>query len=146
MRHLTREQRAERWRRIDWTHCTEVGLMPPDATGVTEAGALVHKPKPRGDGNVRLRDAETGQQVTLTATARVILLGWAVGPGRTLLLDGNVVCRLDGDDRDPREVRPVVLDSAAHLIAELLNRSGATLENLYERHMGKAPLSSTVDR
>lgn len=62
---------------------------------------------------------------------------WTVGPGRHLYFDGQPVFHIDRGTPDVQTVPPVVLDGSAHLVADLFNRSGVTLDSIYEGHMGR---------
>jgi hypothetical protein len=63
---------------------------------------------------------------------------WTVEPGRHLYFNGNPAFRLDSEGNDLRYVPHVVVDGAAHLIAELFNKNGVTPDSIYARHMGHA--------
>lgn len=63
---------------------------------------------------------------------------WTVEPGRHLYFDGRQAFRLDSEGNDVRDIPHVVVDGAAHLIAELFNQNGVTPDTIYERHMGHA--------
>ena len=61
---------------------------------------------------------------------------WTVEPGRHLHFDGIPAFRIASDDNDVRAVPHVAVDSAAHLIADLFNKNGVTIDSLYKKHMG----------
>ena len=60
---------------------------------------------------------------------------WTVAPGRNLHFDGQPTFALSSEG-DPRFMPHVATDAAAHLIAEMFNRSGVTPETLYKKTMG----------
>jgi hypothetical protein len=61
---------------------------------------------------------------------------WSVEPGRHLFFDGEQAFRIASDDNDYRKVPHVAVDHAAHLIADLFNKNGVTIDSLYEGQMG----------
>jgi len=95
---------------------------PPGAYGVRERGRHVRAPRgaPRASGH------------------------WTVEPGRHLYFDGRPAFRLDSEGNDVRDIPHVVVDGAAHLIAELFNREGVTPDTIYGRHMGRPPIRGSL--
>jgi hypothetical protein len=57
---------------------------------------------------------------------------WTVEAGRQLYFDGRP-CLSVGREGD---TEPVTADGATHLIADLLNQSGATPDSIFQQHMG----------
>ncbi len=71
---------------------------------------------------------------------------WTVEPGRHLSFNGETAFRIASDDNDVRKVPHVAVDGAAHLIADLFNKNGVTIDSLYEKHMGGPRRSQTTVR